>query len=263
MQLYLRFIKNAVQRIFYYRGNAFTKILGKVLYLYIQISIWNALFLGNTASMAGRSREMTVTYVILSSIIACGVEFSTIELMNHKIRTGEIAIDLIRPYNMLFFSFCDGLGENLVNICLQGVPLLLLSRVLWHFELPLDLRLPAFLISILLGMLVSFLVAYFIGILAFWFLVTWPLNMFVRAVYQIFSGAWIPVWLFPEQLKNIAFLFPFQCIYYTPLTILTGNVGRQEILRLLLIQLLWVAITFTATEYAWQCGRRKLAVQGG
>jgi hypothetical protein len=57
-----------------------------------------------------------------------------------------------------------------------------MSRVLWHFELPLDLRLPAFLISILLGMLVSFLVAYFIGILAFWFLVTWPLNMFVRAI---------------------------------------------------------------------------------
>lgn len=78
---------------------------------------------------------------------------------------------------------------------------------------------PAFIISIILATIISFLFYFIIGILAFWLMVTWSVNMLLSAVHKLLSGSWIPLWLFPEKARKIVELLPFSQIYYSPVSI--------------------------------------------
>ena len=99
--------------------------------------------------------------------------------------------------------------------------------------------------------------------MAFWLIVTWPLNMLLAAIYKLLSGAWIPAAMFPEFLTVINLFLPFRAIYAIPVTILTSPMSFASICENLLVQLIWVAVLFIASEAVWIVGKNKLIVQGG
>lgn len=264
MKLYIGFIKNSVQRVITYRTNVWAKTLGKFLYLYVQVSVWIAFYSTNIISADIKNLQQIINYVIISNLLSCLVEFNSIELLNQKIKTGDISLDIMKPFNFMMYIFCYGLGDIIINVCFQAVPMMLFSVVFWDFTIANYSLIFIFMFSALLSAVVSFLFSYFIGILAFWFFVTWPINMATRAIYKIMSGAWIPVWLFPGFLKNISLCLPFQSIYYAPAFILSQPaLDVSETLHLLQGQLLWIAIMGGIVMMVWHCGRKKLVIQGG
>lgn len=119
------------------------------------------------------------------------------------------------------------------------------------------------LLSIILAYCIQFLYSLIIGLLAFWLIVTWPLNMLLGAIYKLLSGAWIPVTMFPDLLYKINFFLPFRAIYAIPVTIMTSQMNTQNIWKDIRTQLIWIIFLFVITEIIWQIGKRKLIVQGG
>ena len=120
-----------------------------------------------------------------------------------------------------------------------------------------------FVLSVICSMLINFELAFFMGILAFWFLVTWPLNMLVQGISKIFSGVWIPVWFFQDSIKNISEVLPFQYIYFTPISLYTQNLGIADGIQLILCQIYWIIGLFILINIMWKIGIKKLVVQGG
>jgi len=264
LKLYVGFIKNSVQRVITYRTNVWAKTLGKFLYLYVQVSVWIALYESNNISQNMRGLQQIILYVVINNLLSCLVEFNAIDLLNQKIKTGDIALDLMKPFNYMLYIFCYGLGDIIINVCFQAVPMLLFSMIFWGFSIAEYSLILIFICSAMLSIVISFLFAYFIGILAFWFLVTWPINMATRAIYKIMSGVWIPIWLFPGFLKKISLCLPFQSIYYAPAFILSQPVlDKVETIRLIEGQFVWIVIMGGIVNVAWHCGRKKLVIQGG
>ena len=117
------------------------------------------------------------------------------------------------------------------------------------------------LVSVVLAYAIHFLYSLVIGMLAFFLIVTWPLNMLLGAIYKLLSGIWIPVTLFPEFLYRINLFLPFRAVYAIPVSLLTGS--AIDVRESIFCQLVWLAVFLVLAEFVWIKGYRKLVVQGG
>ena len=137
----------------------------------------------------------------------------------------------------------------------------------WLF---LGVRLPAdaataglFAASTVLGFLVLFHIAFLLGSLA---VVTLDIRSFAWSYYSLvalLAGQVVPLWLFPDVLRRVAEVLPFQGIYFTPMSIYIGTLAGEAALRALALQAVWVVALAVVARWAWGRLHRRLVVQGG
>jgi ABC-2 type transport system permease protein len=77
------------------------------------------------------------------------------------------------------------------------------------------------------------------------------------------AGAMIPIYLFPEWLKKIAYFLPFQAIFNVPLSIYVGKITGYEILVGVGMQLFWLSVLAILSFGAWKIAEKKIIVHGG
>lgn len=263
MKKYLDYVVIGIREHMAYPSAIWAKFFSKVIYLYLQFSIWNALFLSNGQMDPSLKRDDILNYIIVATIISTFIECNIIEWMNEHIRTGNIVTELIRPINFRKMVFSRHLGGTIIKIVFYCSPLSILVGIVISKPLLCYKQILYGLLSVILAYCIQFLYSLIIGLLAFWLIVTWPLNMLLGAVYKLLSGAWIPVIMFPDFLNKINYLFPFRAIYAIPVTIMTSQMKTQHLWQNILVQLIWIIILFAATELIWNIGKKKLIVQGG
>ena len=246
-----------------YLNSVWANFLAKVIYLYMQFALWNALFASNKGSNIPLSYDETIRYIIIATIISTFMECDVIAWINGQIQSGDVANQLIRPLDYKFMIFAKHIGTSAARILIYTIPLGLLITVFYHGELICRGQLLYGIISILLAYLIQFLYSLIIGLMAFWLIVTWPLNMLLAAIYKLLSGSWIPTAMFPEILTKINLFLPFRAIYAIPVTIITTPMSFESICENLFVQLVWLAALSLISESVWVVGKNKLVVQGG
>jgi ABC-type uncharacterized transport system permease subunit len=246
-----------------YLNAVWANFLAKIVYLYMQLSLWKALFASNSGRNIPLSRDETIRYIIVATVISTFMECDVIAWINSQIQSGDVANQLIRPINYKPMIFAKHLGTGVARFVIYTIPLGILAAVFHHGELVCKGQLSYGLISIILAYMIQFLYSLIIGLMAFWLIVTWPLNMLLSAVYKLLSGSWIPTAMFPEMLTKVNMFLPFRAIYAIPVTIITTPMSGTNIRANLCVQLTWVAVLFVLSEAAWIVGKNKLVVQGG
>ena len=91
-----------------------------------------------------------------------------------------------------------------------------------------------------------------IGFLAFWLEETWGINISLRFISAFFSGAIIPLDLFPEALAKILLWTPFPHLIYIPIKILMGE--AEHAFRSFSILLLWLLALIVFARWIWKRG---------
>ena len=246
-----------------YLNSVWANFLAKIVYLYMQFALWNALFTSNKGSNIPLSHEETIKYIIVATIISTFMECDVIDWINSQIQSGDVANQLIRPIDYKFMIFSKHIGTSLVRFVIYTLPLMILVYIFYHGELFCQKQLVYGIISILLAYMIQFLYSLIIGLMAFWLIVTWPLNMLLAAIYKLLSGSWIPTAMFPELLSKINMFLPFRAIYAIPVTIITTPMSAASIRESLFTQLFWAATLFLLSEVTWVVGKNKLVIQGG
>lgn len=246
-----------------YLNSVWANFLAKIVYLYMQFALWNALFASNSGNNIPLSHDETIRYIIVATIISTFMECDVIAWINGQIQSGDVANQLIRPIDYKFMIFAKHVGTSIARFMIYTLPLGILISIFYHSDLVCRGQLLYGFISILLAYVIQFLYSLIIGLMAFWLIVTWPLNMLLAAIYKLLSGSWIPTAMFPELLAKINFFLPFRAIYAIPVTIITTPMSFYSILESLLVQLIWLAILFLISETVWIVGKNKLVVQGG
>ena len=246
-----------------YINSVWATFLSKIVYLYMQFALWNALFSSNTGKDIPLSHDDTIRYIIMATIISSFMECDVIGWINQQIGSGDVANQLIRPVNYKAMIFSKHIGTSAVRIVLYTIPLSIAVTVFYHKPLIFREQLMYGIISVLLAYLIQFLYSLIIGLMAFWLIVTWPLNMLLAAIYKLLSGSWIPVAMFPDLLSKINSFLPFRAIYSIPVTIITTSMDQADIMSAIGVQLIWLVILFIISELTWVIGKNKLVVQGG
>jgi ABC-type uncharacterized transport system permease subunit len=80
-------------------------------------------------------------------------------------------------------------------------------------------------------------------------------------VAGLFSGAMIPLYLVPENIRRLFYLTPFPSMVDGPISIYQGT--AESIPQVFGTQLLWIIILSVSAELLWRKAKKRLTVQGG
>ena len=263
MRKYIDYMIIGIKEHLVYSSSVWAAFLSKIIYLYMQFALWNALFTANAGKETALNHEETIRYVIVATILSTFMECNVIAWINTEIQTGNIANQLIRPMDFRAMIFSKHMGTSIIKALLYCIPLCIVTAIAFRKPIVCREQILFGLLSIAAAYMIQFFYSLIIGLLAFWLIVTWPLNMLLAAIYKLLSGSWIPVAMFPNLLAKINMFLPFRAIYAIPVTIITTPMDRSSIGSNLAVQLIWLVILYLATLLIWKVGKKKLVVQGG
>lgn len=263
MKKYVDYVRIGIKEYLVYPSAVWAKLFSKLIYLYLQFCIWSALFASNSIKNPELNKADTLRYIVVATLVSTVIECHVIEKINAQIQSGNIATELIRPIGFKRMLLARHLGDTAVKLLCYLVPLIVLVKVCVSLPLLCSVQIGFGILSVFLAYCIQFLYSLIIGLLAFWLIVTWPINMLLGAIYKLLSGAWIPVTMFPETLYRINLFLPFRAIYAIPVSILTSSMKVINIRQAIGVQVMWLVILYSLVQIIWHVGRNKLIVQGG
>ncbi len=264
-EAYLGFARRGFQRAITYRFQFWAELVVNVLFMVVYLSVWRALYLGR-GSVAGYDRRHLLTYIVVSqTLITFQFTIRAWAMVEAKVRSGDVALDLIRPVDFQGMLLATSLGTAAHTVLTNMLPKFALFAVLGVVGAPASgMAWVLFPISATLGLLVSFAIEFLIGIAAFWLVEIRGLQALVMwAICGFFSGYFLPLEFFPLWLAGIARLLPFSSMVYVPSALYAGSLSGETALLAVGGQLLWVAALLGAGRALFGVAARRLVVQGG
>lgn len=261
--LYVEMIRIRFLTMLAYRLNYFSGILTYVVYTGGYYFLWSAVYSGR-GDVGGLTAAQMTTYLVVSWMTR-SFYFNNLDgEIAEEIRSGLVAVQLIRPYNYLLGKLIAAFGEGLFRLLFWMLPGMAVAVLLFPVSLPRD---PAtyglWALAALLAFLVNALLNAAFGLFTFFLQSAQGLRWAKRLATDLLSGLFLPIHLFPDWARTVIDWLPFQAIAYLPNMIFTGGLTGPAAWRALGLQVVWVAILALVTGAFWHRARRYLVVQGG
>jgi ABC-2 type transport system permease protein len=217
------------------------------------------------AAEAGRATgydaATSSTFVWLGQgLIAVVQIWGTGELAD-RVRSGDIAIDLSRPWDLQAAQLAQDVGRAGHAVLFRFAPPLAFGALLLPFRWPQRWEaLLVFAVSVLLAVVISSALRFLLDLAAFWLIDTRGLRGVYNSVGGTLGGLTVPLAFFPDGVRPLLYATPFPAMLQTPIDVFTE---RGPTLLLLGHQLLWAVGLVVIGQVALARATRKLVVQGG
>lgn len=200
MRLYWQIMLNAIHSNTTYRFHTFVSTLSRMVSVFVQMSLWTALYKGadtlHIPIKQATLHEMWL-YTIIGTLISLLVSNNNAYSISDKIQTGNIEINIIRPIGLFRSLLFETLGSKVTTLFMEITPILILGLWVFSISFPLGWTLFWFLITLLNGFVVFFLLTYLVGLCSFWYIRIFHLEFMLSHIINFFSGMMIPLWFFP------------------------------------------------------------------
>lgn len=244
-----------------YVGDFLIRSIFLLIILYIFLQLWSTTYRGEGSTLiAGYSFEQIIWYLVFSEsfTMACPSLSTKIE---EEVKSGDVGYKLTRPVSYVGFHYVSYLGEVyvrlLVNLAIGGALGLLIVGVPhfgWGWAGFFLVSVGAFTINFLLNIMLA--------LCSFWVEETRGLEFVYHKLLFTIGGMLMPLELFPELLQKICAWLPFQAVIYFSAKTAVAFDGHA-LVRMFVIQALWIALFSGALALMYRKGVRKLNVNGG
>ena len=245
---------------FTYRWQVVFKIFSAFIVSIATIYLWKYIY-SNDFEM----QRYMVQYTIISNIISIFYTEEISENISKKIYDGTFVVELIRPVSFLRINIIQSMGTTIANAIIKVIPLILLFYVFYRRYLSVIFfyNVIFFLFSLCLAFWLHTCMYATLGFLAFKFYEVWPFNRLLRDTIRFFSGAFIPISLFPGWLAKIADVLPFQCLYSFPIEMLIKRWEICDVYIGFIKLIIWNIIMCIVLLVVYKKSIVKCVVQGG
>ncbi|MFF8383195.1 ABC transporter permease [Streptomyces kanasensis] len=266
MRLYLAVLSGGFRRHATYRlataAGVFTNTVFGFVLAFTYTALWE-----ERPRLGGYDLPEALAYVWLGqallaacSLMGGGFEGELIE----RIRTGDIAVDLHRPTDLQAWWLAADLGRAAFQLLGRGVVPMAVGASAFDVALPEHpLTWPAFLVSVALGVVVSFAVWFLVALSVFWLMdgagvvqVAWLSGLF-------FSGMLLPLTVFPGGLGEVARMLPWASMLQVPADVFLEKRTGWGLLEAYAFQAGWALVLLGAGRLLQEVATRRVVVQGG
>lgn len=188
------------------------------------------------------------------------------ELLN-MITTGGISYELCRPVNLYQVWYVKLLSKRVSRAVLRFAPVILLGFLMPH---PYNLSLPQSPASFLLFVVSLFLALFLIVAISMLIYISVFKTMspigsigIFSIIGEFFAGMTIPIPLMPTWLQKICMMLPFRYTADLPFRTYSGNIGTNEALIGIAIQIVWIAALVSFGAFIMKKITRLSVIQGG
>lgn len=267
MRAYLSYFRLRFITHLQYRAAAWAGIATQVFFGFVYIMVYIAFYESGSADLPMQLPQL-ITYIWLNQALLSLVNlFYKDQELFSLVKTGNIAYELARPKNMYFMWYFKIIGERLSKVVLRAIPFIIFLIFLPE---PYRISLPAsfehfilFLSTMTAGTLLMTSIIALYPIITMHTLNEKGVVGIIISISDIFSGLVVPIPFFPKFLQTISKCMPFQYVSDLPFRIYVGNIGLQEGLIGLIIQIIWIIILITLGYILMQKSLKKVVVQGG
>lgn len=242
-----------------YRLNYWSGVLTYIVYIGGYYFLWRAVY-GGASTVAGMPIGAMVTY-LAAAWMTRAFTYNTLDQdIEEEVRTGLVAVQLLRPYPYLAGKLWAAGGEALFRAAFWMLPGMAVAALVFPLHLP---GRPATYGLWLLSALGAFLVnAEFnaaFGLATFFLQSATGVRWVKQRIVDLLSGVYLPLSFYPPAARRVLNLLPFRDIAAVPASVLTGSLGAAALAG----QLAWAAALALILALLWSRVRRILLVQGG
>ncbi len=267
LKIYWPFAKANIQEFMTYRLNFYIFIAGELLQTVFMLYIWRAVFASSSSAIInGFTLRDMVTYIFISTITGMIIQNDIHWAIGNDVRTGEIAMNLIKPVSYQLRQYASAVGNIIINLVFIALPLWIgytTYEIIANNNWPQIDRIVFFIISCTLSSLILFAINYAFGLAAFYVNYIFGFIYAKETIFRFFSGAVIPLAFFPQGLIEVFNFLPFGSLIYTPVMIYLGKYSGNTMWQFLGIQLIWVILMFALDHILWTKSIKRLSILGG
>lgn len=244
-----------------FRGNTFFALFSDLLFVFLSIEVWQALYASKETSLVTESQ--LITYVVLARLLP-NVMMEFVDTVQQRILSGEIASELLRPIRFSVYLLGLEIGRYGHRFLLQVLPIALLIHGLIGINLPTSgLYMALFVISLVFSFLLMFYINYIISLLAFWYTQVFSINTIKNQTVRFLSGIYVPLWFFPEWAVPIVQSLPFASIVYIPMQIYLQTCTLPQAVAYLGLQWFWTICMIVLAHWIWSRAVKQISINGG
>ena len=264
MRLYWEVARTTARRLATYRAATFAGVVTNTVFGFILSYVLLAVFRQRPEIDGFDAVDaVTFTFVVQGMLMVVGV-FGDGNEQAERVKTGEVALDLCKPYDYQGWWAAVAYGRALFYSWARGIPPFVVGALVLDVRLPEHLWLwPAFLASVALAVGVAFGWAFLLQLSAFWILDVRGLTQLGWVTAQFLSGTFVPLFLFPDGAERIVRALPFASIVQLPVEVFLGRHTGLDLLGVYATQAAWLVALAAAGRLVLSRAVRKVVVQGG
>ena len=250
-----------------YRAAALSGIITQFVWGAMEVLMFRAFYRSQPQAFP-MALHATCTYVWMQqAFLALFMAWMMENEIFDSIINGDIAYELCRPADLYSMLFSRSIASRLSRAVLRCFPILIVAVFLPQ---PYGISAPAsprhfilFLITLILGLLMTVSLCGLVYILAFFTISPAGLRLMFNSAADFFAGALIPLPFFPEKMREIMELLPFASLQNVPLRIYGGSMSSYEMQKAIFLQIFWLVVTTFAGKILCHLAQRRMIVQGG
>jgi ABC-2 type transport system permease protein len=243
-------------------AGAFTNVVFGFLRCYVLLAVAAAATGGRPA---GYDRAQLATFVWVGQGLLTVVALWGWTDLADRIRTGDVAADLLRPVSPVISYLAQDLGRAGHGMLARFIPPLAVGAIFFPLYVPARWNtVPLFALSVLLAVVGSFAARYLVNATAYWLhdargpVILWTLSSGVLA------GLYFPLRMLPDWLAVTLWIAtPMPGLLQTPLDVLVERDPPARQAALVALQAVWATVLLAACLVVQRRAERKLVVQGG
>ncbi|HST67892.1 MAG TPA: ABC-2 family transporter protein [Mycobacteriales bacterium] len=247
-----------------YRGATLAGAFTNTVFGVIKVSILFAAADAAGGVVVGYDKAALSTYTWVSQGLIAVVWLFGWTTVSERVRSGDVAIDLGRPVHPVLAWLAEDLGRAGQACLVRFVGPLVIGGLLFGLRIPTRPEtVPLFLVSALLGVVVSFGGRLLASLAAFWLVdVRGVLTLYVLSS-NVLCGLLVPLHFLPGWARAVAYATPFPSVLQTPVDIAGERATGTAALGLVAVQAAWAVALLAVCVWVFGRGTRRLVVQGG
>jgi ABC-2 type transport system permease protein len=264
LRKYFSLAKASLEIIFVYRAGFVVNQIGSVFYVVAMFYLWQVIFLGKTGNLGGFTWPEMKAYLLVAFLLNSTMTWFDEWQMGQDIREGRVATDLARPVDFQVKRFAEAAGpvpfEITSALCIGAIVAFIFGGIAFPAD---PAHLALFIVSAGLATLLKFSIIYCVSMAAFWTTGMEGVQNARFAIVNIFSGALIPLVFFPDWLRAVAGVLPFQGLISTPALTYLGHMDGRTTALMIGTQALWAIALLLFGRLLWRSAVKAVTINGG
>lgn len=265
MKIFGKLVSISIQSHLYYRTSFLLNLLTPVILLAGQYLLWTALYAqqGGTA-IGGMGRADMFAYILAAFAVSNLLGWSGENALAKEIKSGMVIARCIRPAAFLVQSAAEMTGavllQGTVNLAVMAAGFGCFGR---YMKLPSFSAVCFFIPCLMLAVMLRMMMIDIFSLLCFFTTGYLGIAWTRTALFEFFSGAVIPVAMFPGWLKMLTYYTPFPYMLQVPVAVLLGQELPVGLPFVFAVQFVWLFLFLLMHCAVYGLARRNLTIAGG
>lgn len=264
-RLYSALLRSGFRRHATYRQATVAGAVTNTVFGFLRCYVLLAVAAGAGGVAAGYRGDQLATYVWFGQGLLAVVLLWGWSDLADRIRTGEVATDLLRPVHPVTLYLATDLGRASHALLFRFLPPVLVGLLVFDLHLPArPATWPLFAAGMLLAVVTCFGCRFLVNATAYWLLDIRGVNMLWLVCSGVLGGLFFPLRFLPDPVAAALYLgTPFPTIIQIPLDVLVERDGPAVQTGLVGVQAVWAGLVLASCRAVQRRAERKLVIQGG